>query len=89
MVQTCVMSVARQQGMGEDCPQGDSLALRCRCARPRNPTEPFTRGTGRRQLPHRTQAAGGGGKSSSSGGSHLGVSVLMMPVDTGAWNENC
>ena len=49
--------------------------------------EPVTGGTGRRQLPHETQATGGGGKSSSSGGSHLGVLVLVMPVDARAWKE--
>ena len=58
-----------------------------RCARPRNPTEPVTGGTGRQQLPYRTQAAGGGGKSSSSGGSRLGVLVPVMPVDARAWKE--
>ncbi|XP_065520906.1 uncharacterized protein LOC136006778 [Lathamus discolor] len=67
--------------------QGQQTSTRERRARPRNSTEPFSRGAGRRQLPHGAQATGGGGKSSSSGGSRLGASEPVPPVETGAWNE--
>lgn len=38
---------------------------------------------------HQEMTTSGGGNSSSSGGSHLGVLVPVMPMDTWVWNEVC